>query len=236
MPTKKAETKPEPIIEKLEISDDRFYKIGEEYYPSVTTILNAYPKGYGLTSWYMDNGHDTTRIKNLAKAKGSIVHKSIERLTNGEVLSFDNFEEDEWKCLMAFCAFWEEYKPEVISSETTVYSNIYKFAGTIDSVIKIGDKFITIDYKTSKNLWAEYDIQLSAYEKARIEMKLPASNELWIVQLGNTTKKGYTIHEVKDWQEKFVQGFLPTKTLWEQTNPNAKPFVKEIPTTLKLTY
>jgi len=44
-------------LDKIQILDERFYTLDKEtYYPSVTTILNAYPKGHYFNEWLKDNG------------------------------------------------------------------------------------------------------------------------------------------------------------------------------------
>lgn len=233
----------------LEIHDDRFYFNEElkQYLPSVTTVLACYPKGYHLTKWIAENGWEgSNRIKNIKGEKGSIVHSAIEYLIEGNDLVFDNFEEDEWRYIQAFANFWEDYKPETIAKEHMITSKEHGYAGTLDWFGSVLQKMsgeerikIRLDWKTSNNLWVEYDIQLEAYERADVEMGAEPSDERWIVQLGTRTKRGYSIHKThkqksetreekqKDWDRLF-DAFRHVKWLWEFQNPNAKPFMKEI--------
>lgn len=231
-------------INRIQILDDRFYTIDGEYFPSSTTILQSYPKGTALQKWIGDNGNfESNRIKTLAGEKGSIIHNAIEQLTEGAELDFRFYEEDEWKYLMAFCNFWQDYKPKTMEQEHIIVSRTHKYAGTMDwagTVVcpaKKGaepkEEFVRIDWKTSKNIWEEYKLQLVSYEMAEREAGKRPADRLMIVQLGTGTKRGYSICDFDKWDERFDM-FLITKKMWEYTHPNAKPFEKTLPLKLSL--
>ena len=222
------------------VLDDRFYMVDGHWLPSVTTILSCYPKGNHLMQWVGNHGLlESNRLKNVAAEKGSIVHYAAERLLKKEELEMKYYEMDEWKAILAFVQFYKDYSFEVIETEKQVESCQYGYAGTLDAhgFVTVKDKKIRVrcDWKTSNNAYAEHDIQLVAYEKAEQEKKLPPADELWIVYLGRTTKSGYSLHKIKPdkWDEHF-KTFQICKQLWEITNPNAKPFEKELPLTIKL--
>ena len=40
----------------INILDQRFYRFNDEYYPSVSTILNYFPKGKFFEDWIKANG------------------------------------------------------------------------------------------------------------------------------------------------------------------------------------
>jgi len=50
-----------------------------------------------------------------------------------------------------------------LSSEEKIYNRKYKYAGTVDAVAEVNGDFGVIDFKTSKRLYDEYDLQVSAY-------------------------------------------------------------------------
>lgn len=245
MKTQDSPTKPET----LEVLDDRFYVINDEYFPSVTTILSCYPKGSALTKWIAENGwNESNRLKNEAANKGSNVHAAIQKLFAGEKLDYNFYEEDEWTNLRSFINFAEDYKPIPEDIENTIISEKYKYAGTMDfsGTVEVKDDelstkkekalkriFVRFDWKTSNNFWPEYDLQLSAYESAEVEVGKKPADELWIVRFGTETARGYSIHKVKDRESK-MEAFHHVRWLWNYTHPNAKPFQKEIPKFLKL--
>lgn len=225
-------------IERITHEDSRFYIVGGQYFPSVTTILDAFPKGHQLVKWVGDNGNmESNRIKTLAGQKGTIVHNSIERLLDGDKLDYRDFEEDEWDYLQGFTNFCEDYKPQTIEKEHTIISYEKQYAGTMDwsgFVYKKGEKlFARVDWKTSNYIHDEYDIQLSAYDAAEVEAGKPAADILLIVQLGTKTKRKYSVHEVKD-KDTHLECFNHVYWLWKYLHPNAKPYQKDVPASLSL--
>lgn len=78
----------------------------------------------------------------------------------------------------AFYDWFQKTNPEVINVEEVIYSGIYKFAGTYDCMLKIGEKTYLCDLKTTnpsrkapKGVYAENFIQLGAYAMAHEEQR-----------------------------------------------------------------
>lgn len=237
----------EQELARVVIADDRYYEIAPgEYYPSVTTILSCYPKGNALAKWMADNGYlEAQRIKHAAAALGTQVHDGIELLLQGKTLKYEDYTLDEWRYFIAFENWAVKYKPETIWAEKAVVSHEHKYAGTLDwfgwitPPAKKGAKpkrqLAYIDWKTSNNLWVEYDIQLCAYERAAIEMGNKEADILAVVQLGNNTKQGFTFHEVKQTKkEELLDVFGWVHNLWKFKHPNARPFEKDVPAQIKI--
>lgn len=232
------------IEERIHTKDGRFYWRAEreEYYPSVTTILDMYPKGSSLDRWKAEQGYEGAKqLLKEAGVKGTNVHSGAELLQDGAQLCYDDYSSEEWKCLMAFVNFWKDYNCRTIDKEVRVYSDTNKIAGTYDwfGICDIprgttGVK-VLIDWKSSNNLWPVYDVQLTAYEAMRQEMGMDPADRLMIVQLGTTTKRGYSVHTVKDDPQLFTVEFASCLALWKRTHPNAKPYTKEFPRFLSLT-
>lgn len=63
----------------VNVLDSRFYRRGEEYYPSVTSVLNYFPKNQFFHSWLKDVGHNSDIIANKAAFEGTQVHNAIDR-------------------------------------------------------------------------------------------------------------------------------------------------------------
>ena len=71
--------------------DNRFYTTeGDGYVPSVTTILQAYPKDAAYFQWLKANGEESDNIRDEAGRRGSIVHDLTERYDNGEEINLMN--------------------------------------------------------------------------------------------------------------------------------------------------
>ncbi len=83
----------------LEISDDykqitmpdsRYYRRNGEYYPSITYVLQYYPKGKHFENWLKQVGYASEYIVKKASEDGTQVHELVEKYLNGEELSFLN--------------------------------------------------------------------------------------------------------------------------------------------------
>ncbi len=181
-------------IVQITVADERWYtKPGKDpetdipvytAVPSVTWISGFWPKGIGFYKWLADRGWDEAEAaKQAAGDKGSRVHLAIEKILNGEEFRIDTkvadknrsteqdaaFSEltyEELLCVKSFIDWRNEAKPEVIATETTIFSERGGYAGTVDCVCRIDGKLYVIDFKTSKQVWKEHELQISAYRVA----------------------------------------------------------------------
>ena len=71
----------------ITFTDARFYidKETGEYYPSATTILEAYPKPYALLQWMKEAGKQADELRDAAGRRGSNVHQLTENYDKGEI-------------------------------------------------------------------------------------------------------------------------------------------------------
>lgn len=169
--------------------------------PSVTWICGYWPKGVGFYKWLADKGWDEAEaVKQAAGDKGSRVHLAIEKILNGEEFRIDTkvadksrsteqeaaFSELSYEELLCVKSFldWKrdteaDYLIETIANETTVFSDIHGYAGTVDWVVRLtpkpeaknplklgGATPYVVDFKTGKQVWKEYELQVSAYRVA----------------------------------------------------------------------
>jgi len=58
----------------INVLDQRFYRRNEKYYPSITSILNYFPKNQFFHNWLKDVGHNSEIIAQKQHGK---VHKYI---------------------------------------------------------------------------------------------------------------------------------------------------------------
>jgi hypothetical protein len=72
----------------------------------------------------------------------------------------------------SFHAWLDAHAVRPASAETRLISRTYGYAGTTDLLAYVDDVFTVIDFKTSKGIFIEYPLQLSAYGQAAVEMKL----------------------------------------------------------------
>ena len=67
------------VNDRIEFLDNRFYKTSSgNFVPSVTTILEAYPKDASYFKWIKEVGSDADTIRDEAGKRGTIVHELTE--------------------------------------------------------------------------------------------------------------------------------------------------------------
>lgn len=115
--------------------------------------------------------------------RGTIVHGAIESYLAGDAptqavieakLIEERVPKEMWKSTAAMISalmnFLHDEEPEVVWSESTVYSREHGYAGTADIIgrIRVGGTMVPaiIDIKTSKRIYDEVALQLVAYARA----------------------------------------------------------------------
>jgi ATP-dependent exoDNAse (exonuclease V) beta subunit len=154
--------------QQITMPDSRYYLRNGEYYPSITYVLQYYPKGKHFEDWLKQVGNNADYIVRKSADDGTKVHNMIESYLNGEELNFlsskgqPQYETEIWQMFLKFVEFWETFKPELIEAEIHLFSDKLKIAGTCDLICKINDQLWVIDYKTSNHLHTIYEFQLAA--------------------------------------------------------------------------
>lgn len=74
-----------PDNKQVNFLDSRYYTTDNiTFYPSVTTVLGVYPKGYGFDKWLKENGENADEILREAGEQGSKVHDAIDQMIKGQ--------------------------------------------------------------------------------------------------------------------------------------------------------
>jgi hypothetical protein len=234
----------------INILDQRFYRRNDEYYPSVSSILNYFPKNQFFHSWLKDVGHNSDIIASKAASEGTQVHNAAEKFINGEEIVWIeenghvNYNLDVWKMILKFTEFWNREKPELIATEYHLFSDKYKYAGTADLIVKLRGKIWLLDIKTSNSLHTSYDLQLSAYAQAWNETHDEQVTDVGIIWLKAATrgedKKGEKI-QGSGWQLKIIDNidrnfemFTKIQDIYNLENPDSKPYSQLLPISVKL--
>ena len=227
----------------ITFSDNRFYTSDEIVFtPSVTTILQAYPKDAHFYSWLKEVGDKADEIRDEAGRRGSVVHNLTERYDNGEELTLINengtldFKLSEWSMFEKYVEFGKNHPYDVIHSEVNIINEKLGYAGTIDRVIQLGKKKVLLDIKTSNTVYEHYWLQLAAYHKLyTVElMNAKAIDEVAILWLNAKTrtygKKGdiqgpgwQLIFRDKASRKKDMDLFNAVHKLWSHQNDGIKP-------------
>ncbi len=232
-------------IKRIDIFDERWYEIimpdgVVKNFPSVTTYLEAYPKGFGYEYWLM-NTKDPYKVRNEAGQLGSNVHAIIEKTLLGETVQYKEGQLQEWERFLSWCVWWKDYneknKVEYTKEnvETIVYSESLQCAGTIDLLALINGIPRVHDWKTGNNVEDTAFIQVTAYDQMITGQKtMPPI----IVQLNpKLNKKGIREYELDENEMNgFLQDFLHTKSNWLRVNKNSKPKYLSYPSEINLEF
>jgi hypothetical protein len=241
----------------LEISDDaqqitlpdsRYYRRNGKYYPSVTYVLQYYPKGKFFENWLKQVGFASEHIVKRAAEEGTLVHELSERYLNGEELNFlspngkPQYDPDVWQMFLRFVEFWEEFKPTLIETEVHLFSDVLEVAGTCDLIVEINGEIWLLDLKTSNNLQLTYELQTSVYGQCYEECfgkKIDRYGILWLksskrkAAKGKMQGKGWEIVESTRTFEDNIDIFKTVKRLFDLENPTHSPIFTEFRTSVK---
>jgi hypothetical protein len=110
------------------------------------------------------------RASSKALNIGKEAHDWIERYIKGKLLKLDAPALPEYppvlKAVQSYLDWEQNQEIEYASSERLVYSRRYGYAGTCDAVLKMNDELVVADFKTSKDIYPEYWLQVAAYAYA----------------------------------------------------------------------
>jgi hypothetical protein len=189
----------------LTFLDARFYQCGEnKYVPSVTHILDCYPKGAQYYEWLKKHGEDSDNIRDEAGRRGSVVHNLTERYDNGEEVSLINnhgvidYKISEWSMFERYVDFRNRFAAEIFYTEKNIISEKLGFAGTLDRVMNIEGKTLLVDIKTSGAIYNSYWLQLAAYEQQNgtaLKWKWTKDNPGELPPLEQVKLKGKTVYD-----------------------------------------
>jgi hypothetical protein len=222
----------------LTFLDSRFYKTDDGgFVPSVTTILECYPKGAAYYNWLKENGKDSDEIRDEAGRRGSVVHKLTEDYDTGEEVQLVNpngsidYKLNEWAMFERYVEFRKRFQFVTDCIELNIISKDLGYAGTIDRVINMNGERILLDIKTSNAIYPSYWLQLAAYRallySAGIEVDKVAI--LWLNAKTRTEGKKGDIQGI-GWQmitkentKDDIALFYATHQLWLAENQTSKP-------------
>jgi hypothetical protein len=223
----------------LTFLDSRFYQTQDGgFVPSVTTILEAYPKGAAYFNWLKEAGKDADEIRDEAGRRGSVVHKLTELYDAGEEVHLVNqngsidYKLNEWAMFERYVEFRSRFQFVTDSIELNIISKELGYAGTIDRVIDMNGEKILLDIKTSNAIYPSYWLQLAAYRSLlmnTVGKKVDKVAILWLNAKTRTEGKKGDIQGI-GWQmitkedtSKDLELFNATYQLWMAENATSKP-------------
>lgn len=231
---------------RVEFLDERYYQQEGNYYPSVTTVLDSYPKGERFMQWLKDVGNEADNIVTRAAEQGTNVHNACELILKGHEVSFKNYTLDEWKMILRFIDFCETYNPQIEAIEHNLVSPQIGVGGTIDIVCKINGERWLIDNKTSAAIYDNHYVQIAtytamwnaAYPHQRIDriacLHLKALTQGPDKAGKKIQGKGWKLDEPDESPAELYEIFKHVFALWKRIHPHQKPMNLVLPATAKL--
>jgi len=181
--------------------------------PGVTTIIDG-QLGWNkqvLMNWATRtalDGQDPDKIKEQAGDIGTLIHDMIEAHIVGEEFDTSGSPQTEIdKAENGYLAYldWESAnKPQYLGIEIEVISEEYMFGGTLDILMRLDEKLVQVDLKSSKGVYAEMIIQVAAYKHAYEEQEGKIIDECHILKLGKEDG-GFEHHKIT--AEKLAAGW-----------------------------
>jgi len=222
----------------ITLSDSRFYKIKEKYYPSITHVLQCYPKGKHFEDWLKKVGYSANYIVRKASDEGTEVHTLIEKYLKGEEIYYltehmsPKYDSNVWQMFLKFVEWYDLVKPEIIATECILYSDELGVSGTVDLICRIDGELWIIDFKTSNYLSVTYDLQVAIYGKCYSEIfgeEPKRFGILWLKSNKRRNRKGFM--QGKGWEivesprsfEENINIFKSVKTIFDIENKGIEP-------------
>lgn len=148
------------------------------------------------------------KVSKKALDIGTIAHNWIEAYIKRKIQDPDNkrhkslpMSKEACNSIEAFLRWQSEQKIKYIASERKIYSKKYDYAGTLDVEAYINKRRGIIDFKTSKAIYKDYELQLGAYIQARHEEDGANYTNNYIVRIG---KDGdFEAQKLKNWRKSF---------------------------------
>lgn len=222
----------------LTFLDSRFYKTQDgDFVPSVTAVLECYPRGAAYYNWLKEAGKDADEIRDEAGRRGSVVHKLTEQYDEGAEVKLINdngsidYKLNEWAMFERYVEFRRRFQFVTDCIELNIISKELGYAGTIDRIININGERILLDIKTSNAIYPSYWLQLAAYRSLLYDAKIEVDKVaiLWLNAKTRTEGKkgdvqgiGWQMITKEDTMQDY-QLFKATYELWKAENQNSKP-------------
>lgn len=129
------------------INNKRYYKINNNFYSSVTTMLSEMKDKSGLIAWQDAIGFDNAeKIRLDAAKRGTEMHKMIELHFNDEKDKID-ISESGYSYYKKMKIYLNKIIP--LGIEVPLWSEKLRLAGTADCIGIYDNKLCIIDFKTS---------------------------------------------------------------------------------------
>ncbi len=234
------------MTSRKETKSGRVSTYKDQDYPSVTSILKAGLPKPALINWAArvtaeEAMRSLDKLKDMEFAKGvTLLSKTHERVRNTRAnegtsiharaeayqkgTPFRPLSAETAPYIEQFDRFLYDFRPVFLKTEQTVYSNKYRYAGTLDSEVEIDGVRYALDIKTGKRIYPDVALQLVAYDRADFAVVdgvecpvIPAKKGIAL----NLRPDGYDAIPVRLDEEVF-DAFLAVYDVWTWVNDTSK--------------
>lgn len=236
---------------KIIIPDEHWYQGSSgNWLPSVTAVIDVYPKGQNFVRWLMQVGMNAKQIIEEAGIVGSNVHAAIDFFLKGQEIAYmkdgkEIYTWEEWVLICKAMEFFNNFSPKILVHEFSFAIDEFGYGGTIDIICEINGEIWLIDYKTSNMIHQTAFLQVAAYRQAwdylNPHYKIQRSGVLHLkAQTRGEDKKGekiqgdgWKIIETENYEDD-LKFFNYCLDIWRRENKNARPKQEEYPFSFKL--
>lgn len=139
--------------------------------PSVTTVLSSLGWSKApLMHWAWKEGkegRDYKQSRQKAADIGTIAHAMIESFARHEQFNPETYDSEliaqAEPAFAAFMDWWRDKDVHLFRTEVSIVCPQYRFGGTLDATGLVDNRFVLLDWKTSKAVYGEYVLQVAAY-------------------------------------------------------------------------
>ena len=191
----------------------RYRNKANQIVPGVTTVLGnlGWNKNM-LIAWARREalaGNDPEKIKDKSADIGICAHYMCECDAKGIKPDLSEYSKEHIdiaeNCYLGYLEWKKTQNITEVIAEIPCVSEKYQFGGTIDMLYKSKGKLLLGDIKTSKGIYLEHKIQLSAYYHLLLENDYKIEPEVYLLHLAkNGEFASYKIINL----EKYWQAFL----------------------------
>lgn len=140
--------------------------------PGVTTITSRFKESGALIHWAWAlgrDGQDYRKVRDAAADAGHVAHEMIDASIHGRPAELPDLPAGILELARAgFEAFrtWRtQVELQVLSTETPLVSEAFRFGGTYDALGLVSRKRMLLDWKSGNRVYPEHVIQCAAYRQ-----------------------------------------------------------------------
>lgn len=164
--------------------------------PGATTITGLLNKPY-LVKWANDlglEGIDSSKYRDEAAVVGTLAHALVQENITGEKVDLSQYSAMDIdlaeNSVLSFLEWRKTHVLKPIVCEVPLVSEKMRYGGTVDCYCDLDGVPTLLDFKTSKQVYDEYFVQLSAYKELLEEHGYPVKT-CKILRIGRDETEGF---------------------------------------------